>query len=235
MIASADGCKGGWLTLVADEWPRWKTVDAYVCHAFTALLSLTESCDAVVVDIPIGLPKPGEVRLCDTAARERLGPEHGSRVFFAPPRETLDADTPEEFQRRYRSYFGKGAGLPVWGIVPKLREADAAMTPALQSRVREFHPELAWARLAGRVLPSKHTAKGLAEREEFLRSRITDVAPLKSWVGRLGRAAATDDLLDALVGLGIAEGLRGGSVVSERLPTAQPPEDARALRMEIWF
>lgn len=235
MIASADGCKGGWLTLVAEEWPCRKTVHAYVCHDFKALLALTSSCDAVVVDIPIGLPKPGEVRLCDTAARDQLGPEHRSRVFFAPPRETLDAATPEEFQRRYRGYFGKGAGFPVWGIVPKLREADACMTPALQSSVREFHPELAWTRLAGRVLSSKHHAKGLAEREELLRSSVTEIDALKSWVGRMGRAAATDDLLDALVGLGVAEGLRGGNIVSERLPTSQPPEDARALRMEIWF
>lgn len=235
MIASADGCKGGWLALVADEWPCRQTVHAYVCHDFKALLALTRSCDAVVVDIPIGLPEPGQVRLCDTLARDRLGREGRSRVFLAPPRETLDAGTPVEFQTRYRGSFGKGAGLPVWGIVPKLREADAGMTPALQSRVREFHPELAWARLAGRVLSSKHTKKGLAEREDLLRSNVAEIDALKSWVGRLGRAAATDDLLDALVGLAVAEGLRGGNLVSERLPTAQPAEDARGLCMEIWF
>ena len=54
--------------------------------------------------------------------------------------------------------------MPVWGIVPKLREVDAVMTPGLQKRVMEFHPGLVWKRLAGRVLAPKHGARGAVQR-----------------------------------------------------------------------
>jgi predicted RNase H-like nuclease len=48
----------------------------------------------------------------------------------------------------HREIRGKGSGLPVWGIVPKMLEVNRLMEervandPAVQGRIIEFHPEL---------------------------------------------------------------------------------------------
>lgn len=196
---------------------------------------MTSGFRAVVVDMPIGLPALGDVRRCDVLARKRLGPDGRSRVFAAPPRELLELDTPESFQRAHRRAFGMGAGLPVWGIVPKLREVDEVMTPGLQRRIREFHPDLAWRGRVGRTLGSKHVHDGITERLALLRSVVPRLDDALAWRGRLGRAAHLDDLLDALIGLLVARGLARSPMASRRLPGAPPPTDARGLRMEIWF
>ncbi len=55
-------------------------------------LELTDSCEIVVVDIPIGLPEGKEPRLCDLQVRERLGKDGSNRVFLAPPRKALGVE-----------------------------------------------------------------------------------------------------------------------------------------------
>jgi len=234
MIASADGCKAGWLVAVADGWPRRKAPQLHVCKDFQELLKWTGSCEVVVVDIPIGLPEGKEPRLCDLQARKKLGKGGSNRVFLAPPREALGAKTAKRFQTLHKRLTDKGAGLPVWGIVPKLREADDAMTPKQQERVFEFHPELAWARRAGGVLASKHGAIGALQRLKLLEqqnaiwlSEISDSSLLES--------VKLDDLLDAIVGLAVAEDLRRKTNPPYRLPAKNPPRDAQGLRMEIWY
>jgi predicted RNase H-like nuclease len=235
MIGSADGCKAGWLLAIAEAWPSAKPPLVYVCGSFEGLVATTRDCEAVMVDIPIGLPSGSAKRSCDVEARRILGNGGASRVFFAPPREILFAATPMEFQAAHRNACGIGAGLPVWGIIPKLREVDCAMTPAVQARIKEFHPELAWARLAGHVMDSKHTQAGVSTRLALLSEYVAGLDALAEWTRKLGRSAGIDDLLDALVGLSVAESVCANSSVDHRIPTAQPQIDARGLRMEIWF
>ena len=124
----------------------------------------------------------------------------------------------------------------MWGIVPKLREVDAAMTPALQDRVYEFHPELAWQYLAGRLLPSKHTHDGLEQRKALLRDYVPALDEITAPRNGLRRKdAKLDDLLDALVGLGVAQAIADGPDLARRIPESEPGRDDRGLRMEIWF
>jgi predicted RNase H-like nuclease len=130
----------------------------------------------------------------------------------------------------------RGAGLPVWGIVPRLREVDATMTPALQGRIMEFHPELAWKRLAGRVLLSKHTAAGLVQRLGLLRPHVPNLDEMDGGARTSGAAhAGLDDVLDALVGLAVAASIRTQRCQAYRLPESEPQRDERGLRMEIWY
>lgn len=235
MIASADGCRSGWLVAVSPGWPCRERLHLYICRDFRGLLELTSSCDAVAIDIPIGLPEGSERRVCDMAAKDTLGKDGRDRVFYAPPREALKSRTPEAFQRLCRKFTGKGAGYPVWGLVPKLREVDKAMTPELQRRVIEYHPELAWHRLAGRTLESKHTEKGILQRQKLFRGKVRGLKSIVQWPARLGRAGRLDDVLDATIGLAVAEDFRSGCTPPRRLPTDRPPTDIRGLRMEIWF
>src|SRR5207248_8623660 len=83
-----------------------------------------------------------------------------------------------------------GVSRQAFNLLPKIAEVDALVTPTRQSQVREVHPELAFAALAGGVPMAwpKRTAAGRAERLAAL--HVADVPRL--------RGAAPDDVLDAL-------------------------------------
>ncbi|NJB68786.1 putative RNase H-like nuclease [Desulfobaculum xiamenense] len=247
MIAGVDGARGGWVVALADDWPSPTPPTLHLAPDFAAVVALTKQCAAVALDMPIGLPCGSDVRACDMCARSELARRSPqdikapSRLFMVPPREAICAShgDPAEFQRLHRLHRGVGAGLPVWGIVPKIIEVDDALgtDPSLQERIVEFHPELAFAHLAGEVLPSKHTAAGAMRRLATLCDHIPDVARLA--VPPNFSPVMLDDVLDALVGLSTAAHLATvadrSHPQSRRLPHDAVPTDSRGLRMEIWF
>lgn len=233
MFAGVDACKGGWVLAKSPAWPCREVPALAICPDFQTVLALTADCRRVAVDIPIGLPSGRSIRLCDLEAKKLLSGHNTSALFYAPPRETLHAETPAEFQKLHRKARGTGAGLPVWGFLRKVLDADAAMAPGLQSRVIEFHPELSWMRLAGGNLESKHTPEGIADRKRVLRKAVPSLESILRWKDLVGRAAALDDLLDALIGIEVAQSsLRG---TPYRLPADKVEKDAKGLRMEIWY
>jgi len=233
MFAGVDACKGGWMVAQSSSWPCREVPALAVCPNFRTVLAITAQSRRVAVDIPIGLPSGHHLRACDLEAKKQLSGHNASALFYAPPRETFGARSPREFQRLHRRLRGTGAALPVWGFLPKVKEADLEMTPALQRRVIEFHPELTWFRMAGGNLQSKHTSEGIAERKKILRKFVPELERLLRWKDFLGRAAAHDDLLDALIGIGVAEGSLRGS--PDRLPHNKTETDKTGLRMEIWY
>jgi predicted RNase H-like nuclease len=233
MFAGVDACKGGWVLAKSASWPCRETPDLAICPDFRTVLAMTADCTRVAVDIPIGLPSGHAIRLCDKQAKKMLSGHNTSALFYAPPRETLRAETPAEFQRLHRKLRGTGAGLPVWGFLSKVIEADQVMTASLQQRVIEFHPETSWFRMAGENLESKHTSEGIAERKCLLRKAVPELEKILRWKDFLGRAAAQDDILDALIGIEVAKSsLRG---TPYRLPADHVETDAKSLRMEIWY
>jgi predicted RNase H-like nuclease len=234
MIAAVDGCKKGWVVAVADKWPLYALPSIHLCPDFKSVVSTVNQCRVTVIDIPIGLlSKPG-LRQCDQLAREQLK-EHrgaGSRVFEPPPRQTLPAENRDQFHHLHRESFGI-PGNPSYGILMKVREVDEEIDTTLQEQVKEFHPEVAWKNLAGRVLPSKHTALGILCRIELIQQSCPDFDALKDT--SVCSKVAIDDLLDAFVGLAAAYCIDQGPDYNRRLPAAEPPKDNRGLRMEIWF
>lgn len=233
VYAGVDACKGGWVVAKSKTWPCREAPVLAICADFTSVIALTADCKRVAVDIPIGLSTGKQIRRCDLEAKKLLSGHNTSALFYAPPRETLGAETPVEFQRLHRKARGIGAGLPVWGFLPKVIEANRAMTRELQNRIVEFHPELTWFRLAGENLETKHSQEGIAERKKVLRKFVPELERILRWKDFLGRAAAIDDLLDALVGIGVAkDSLRGSPC---RLPNQAEQVDKKGLRMEIWY
>ena len=232
MIAGVDGCRAGWFVALAETWPGNKVPSFAVCPEFRDVLAFTASCKMIVVDMPIGLPSEAEKRKCDLEVRNLLAPEGRSRVFFTPPCTTLDASSYNIFLEKHRQATGRGASRQTYGIVPKLREVDPVMTPELQERVREFHPELAWKRLAGKVLKSKHTENGINDRWSILEKSgaywVKDLKDRKPPVG-----TKIDDVLDAFVGLHVAVSITNNT--APRLPKSEIQHDSRGLRMEIWY
>ncbi|MEW5772344.1 MAG: DUF429 domain-containing protein [Thermodesulfobacteriota bacterium] len=242
MIAGVDGCRGGWLVALAEGWPCPAPPRLAICNDFRTVLDATADCAAVAVDMPVGLPDGGEGRDCDRAARALLKARRGAagRVFPSPPRTALQARTWPELQELHHSIAGKGVPKQVWNIAPRLREVDAALTPDLQSRVVEAHPELAFARLAGRVLASKHASEGLEERRAALAAASPHVLPALEGIPS---GSALDDALDALALLAVAThvaevGIEAAPDAARRvpaLPFGDIPRDTRGLRMEIWY
>ena len=120
-------------------------------------------------------------------------------------------------------------------LFPKIREIDRLMTPVLEARVYEAHPELGFWRLNGgrpMALPKKVKSRpsppGIDERTALLVGHGYDRGfldqPLPRGVGR-------DDLLDAAVLALTAMRIATGEGLS--FPAA-PERDGKGLRMAIW-
>ncbi len=227
-VAGVDGCRAGWLvvSLTLAEPGAWH-IRLY--RHFADLLVATPLLQVIAVDMPIGLldlPTPGG-RQCDQQARRLLG-RKASSIFSPPSRLSLAATDYDEVR-------GQGVSRQSFGILPKIREIDQLMTPTLQQRVYEAHPELAFCGLAGRPLQhSKKTAAGYAERLCLLSALpvFQGVCNAEHSAGFPRTQVAPDDVLDAAILSWVAYGIARRQV--RRVPSV-PPLDARGLRMEICF
>jgi predicted RNase H-like nuclease len=202
--------------------------------SFRDVLKLAPPRSRIAVDMPIGLldaPAPGG-RICDREARRLLGRPRAASVFSPPARPLLSA-------RRFDEVRGQGMTIQGFNIMAKVREVDRAMSVQRQRRVVEAHPELAFRALAGHsMLHGKKSAAGRRERLATLEAGAGTLARslLALWSASRGtipgRDATPDDVLDALALAWVALRLACGE--AQRVP-ANPPRDARGLRMEIWF
>jgi predicted RNase H-like nuclease len=236
-VAGVDGCSGGWVVVMAGyraREPRPVTMSARLCPTFADVLEIVPRPAAIAVDMPIGLLDraiPGG-RACDREARAVLGRMRGSSVFSPPSRPALGNSGYRDAIERN----GLGMSMQTYNILPKVREVDEAMTPALQETIVEAHPELAFAGLAGQPMRhNKKTASGRRERLRCLREAfagaLQDLLALRAQLGP-GKAGL-DDVIDACVLAHAAWRIVAGS--ASRLPAGAPPRDARGLRMEVWF
>jgi predicted RNase H-like nuclease len=230
-VVGVDGCPGGWLAVTYDPAERNLTPRVFV--RFAEILAAFPDAASIGVDIPIGLAV-GEPRRCDLEARRLLGPRRSS-VFPAPDRRVVTATSYAEALDRARALTGKGISRQAYGIYGRVLEVDRVMTPALQRRVVEVHPEVAFWALAGRtpMAAPKRSAEGFAERRALLAAAFSPTPiPIRAEARRLARPATPDDVLDAIVVAWSA--LRLAEARAERLPE-NPSLDPTGLRMEIVF
>ncbi len=223
-VAGVDGCRGGWVVVTVDAGGARRPATIEVCATFAEVAA--RSFRAIAVDMPIGLPDAGP-RAADVATRAVLGPRRSS-VFPAPVRAVLDAFDHPAASARQRVIDGRGLSVQAWNLVPKIREVDTVVRAEGDDRIREAHPEAAFAALAGAPLAdAKRTAAGAATRRTLLRRALAEVGPL------LGepppRGAAPDDVLDAAVLAWTARRLVAGTAVTVGDGTV----DAVGLRMRV--
>ena len=234
-VAGVDGCRGGWVVVVWDD--AGPAFSCRVAEDFDEVLAAAADARVIGIDIPIGLldhALPGG-RVCDVFARRLLHPCRTSSVFSPPVRSALDAPTYAEAlaANRASSHHGLGLSQQCFGIAPKIREVDRAMTPELQARVREVHPEISFQVMnhGAALTHPKRTLEGRAERLEL--AARGGFAPLLAQVLCAPLAGAgPDDLLDACAACWSARRIAEG--LGEPLPR-EPRLDARGLRMAIWF
>lgn len=229
LYGGLDGCAGGWLLCA------WAPGQGRV--AFSLLPKLRDLDHSrfaqIAIDIPIGLTDEGP-RRCDTEARKALPRGKGSSVFPAPRRYQVAAPTYSEANARGKAKEGLGISKQAWNIIPKIAEADALMTPKLQKKVREAHPELIFHRLSkGHALPAKKVKLGYDKRLALLEA--AGLAGLEQAIAAAGLRrvlAQLDDFLDAAACAEAARRIATGNFT--QLP-ARPDADRRGLKMEICY
>ncbi len=229
IVAGVDGCPYGWIAAIRSVASGEMSV-AIADSAGALLDGPLASSQVIVIDMPIGLPDvPG--RACEREARKAIGPRRSS-VFSAPLRGML-AFAAYQDANAYGKARGAGLSKQAWNITPKIRALDAVMTPPMQARVVEGHPELAFTRLAGAPCAHpKRAPEGRRERLRRLKSAGVDAAGLL----RAAREAhpsraifSDDDLLDACALALTAEARLKG----EAWRMGDGERDARGLLMEI--
>ena len=195
-----------------------------VAVSFADVLAAAPFGVPVGVDIPIGLPD-GAPRLADRLARAHL-PGAASRVFPAPARVTLaHADDYAAALSASRQAIGRGLSKQAFHLLPAIADVDATLPDA---RVVEVHPEVSFAAMSGRVLPSKKTPLGRTDR----------IAAVVAALDMLGvdvaaEAIPGEDHLDALACLWTAIRITRGEAV--RLPADDDPQDSAGRPMVITY
>ncbi|MDQ6675069.1 MAG: DUF429 domain-containing protein [Chloroflexota bacterium] len=236
-IYGLDGCPGGWVAASC-------TADLLAVVTFTRVADqelcsylerLAGTSAVIAIDVPIGLAEL-EARVCDTAARGRLGAGRQTSVFSAPGRGTLAALDYVQACTLNRELQGRAISRQTWGIVKKIALVDQVLDelPGLAPQLWEAHPEVTFAELAVSprgISARKKSVEGRRERLALLQQHGLEL-DLERIRGQLGVGrVARDDIVDAAACLLTAARVARGHATL--LPAGPPPFDARGRRMQI--
>lgn len=223
-VLGVDGCRDGWVGVAPDaDGPR-----AYAAPDLRALVAMAERDGPVIrvgVDIPIGLLDAGW-RLADQEAARALGARRAS-IFRTPVRAALEAPDHASGVRLSNEASGGGFSIQAWGLRTKVLEVDLLVRGG-DDRISEVHPELSFARMAGR--PARHGKKTWAGQQERLRLLADAGSDLTRLAGDTG-SAAPDDVVDAAAVAWTALRLARGEAVSVPSPPQPVPY---GLHAAIW-
>lgn len=237
-LCGLDGCRSGWIAARAPA-GNLRRASIFLLADITTLLDGARPPLFVAVDMPIGLPeRVGRAgRTPERLVRPLLGARQSS-VFAIPARAAVEADTYAEACTAALASSDPPRKVSKQGffLFPKIRALDALLRarPGWRDRVREVHPEVAFAALNGGPLSEPKKVKGqpwpagLALRRALLADAGIPDAILAA---PPPRGAGADDLLDALACLVTAEHIRLGRAVSYPDP---PERDAHGLPIAIW-
>ncbi|SDD93675.1 DUF429 domain-containing protein [Rhodospira trueperi] len=234
VVAGVDGCRTGWFVVLTDtacpEDLRWKRVDR-----FSEVLCGADAPQIIAIDVPIGLLSAARrgSRTCDQKARATLRAPRASSVFPPPVRGAIN-------QRDYAAACAAnrasspaniGISSQCFGIVPKIREIDDLMSPELEDRVWEIHPELCFWKMAGGH-PMRHNKSKSAGREERLACLVAHgLTAITNAFGERPSGVQKDDILDAAAACWTALRIHAGE--AKGISGAEERDD-KGLRMEMW-
>jgi predicted RNase H-like nuclease len=182
LTVGVDAARGGWIAVALVD---GRFGDAAFERRFPALLERFPEAEVFGVDVPIGLPDPGVRRRADLDARAIVGPRRSS-VFFTPSRSALECPT-------YSAARGVApdTSAQAWALRTAILDVDRVRDP----RVREVHPEVSFAVLAGEPIAfAKRTWNGQHLRRGLLAEAGIEI-PHRLDAGLVG----ADDVLDAAV------------------------------------
>ncbi len=227
-----DGCKAGWIAVEIDN--RGNGSVGVFDTVYRALI-MHPTADTILIDMPIGLPDSmTPTRECDVIARKLLGKGLGSRVFPPPPRRVLDVSFYEDACTLSETIIGKKISRQSFNIAPKIKQLDDILRRHRDyvGRVREAHPELAFAAMNNRkaLQISKKQKAGLQGRLKVLERHYPHARDLYNYAvdSTQRKDVARDDILDAM-----ALAIMARSARRLRSLPGEPQTDAVGLPMEI--
>jgi predicted RNase H-like nuclease len=234
LVAGVDGCKGGWLVgIFSVNESKCRLKSLTVAKNFEEVVSKTENCKAVCVDIPIGLNEDENPRKCDVEARKILAAPRASSVFPPPVRQCLSAKNYEDACDVSLKVKGKKLSRQSFLIMDKIRQVDELMTPMLQKRIREIHPEVSFWALNNDTAMQYKKKRGIGrnERLKVLSRQFTNISD-KALMLLKPKGSAPDDVIDVFVA-----GWTAAQVLKRHIKTLpeKPEVDSRGLRMEIVY
>lgn len=236
-VVGVDGAKSGWIAVWSDSSSAEgvSKLDFFVYPSAVALCAAHKFASVIAVDIPIGLAQSGP-RAPDSLARKVVGGKRACTIFSAPIRPVLNATSRQEASDLHSEIDGRRVSAQTFAIMSKILEWDLLLRDDvdLRSIVREVHPEVSFAALSdGFGLPArKKSREGAKLRRDLLSTTFGDGA-VETLLARVpSRAAALDDVLDALVALWSARRIADGT--SRALPDP-PALDAAGLLMAIHY
>lgn len=225
-VLGVDGCPGGWIgARVVDRSVTWVPLA-------DAAAILAEKAAIIAIDIPIGLPQPGDGvrRQADLQARAFLQPRAANAVFLTPVRAVIGAGSYVEANSLSRDLTGKGLSKQTWNICDRIAAVDRALGDSPDGRVIEVHPEVSFRLLDGGINASKRTARGIGQRIAALSTcfdmtdALADVPP----------GPTLDDCLDACAAAWSAQRwLAGTARVFGLGDNGATPTDSRGRSMRI--
>ena len=207
IVAGVDGCPAGWIAVIHEigaperaELKLFETIGEVIQH--------TPQIGTVAIDIPIGIPEHVGTggRVADKEARAVLG-QRQSAVFAVPARAAVMC---EDYRGACAAALAtsdppRKVSKQAFNLFPKIREVDHIMTPDLQSRIYETHPEVAFWALNGECaleLPKKVKSRpnppGLDYRKHLLR-QAGYLDYVLEFDGFQKSKVGPDDILDACV------------------------------------
>lgn len=190
-VLGVDACPAGWVGVTVGPEGVRAFVDATI-RELAASAATEGPLDVVAVDIPIGLPDNG-LRAADVLAAKAIGTLRSS-VFMTPVRAALEALDHVTAVAVSRERSGVGVSIQAYGLRHRIFEVEAWI-PTAGSAVREVHPEVTFAHLAGEPLTErKNTWAGAERRRDLLASQGI---VLSGDLGLSGAAVKVDDVLDA--------------------------------------
>ena len=196
--------------------------------------NLYANADAVLIDIPIGLPEniTENIARPDCAARHQLSDGRKSSIFPVPCRQAINIDNYAGASEKNRQILGKKLTSQSFAFSKTIRQVDdfLATHHTWRNRLMESHPEVAFQILNGGngLCHSKHTNEGIAERIAVL--RVYGVDPLPLFTGFALKQYP--DVLDALC---LAVSAQLGCRNSFRTIPETPSNDSRGIKMQMVF
>lgn len=233
IVAGACGSRTGWVVTRRDLKDGGITLRHV--RELSILVKETEAPKLLCIDIPIGLlekASPGG-RQCEREGRKLLGYPRSACICSPPARPAIQAKTFDEVLKinRSTSKHKIGVGRLSFGMLPRIREVDSFMTPALQQQVRECHPELSFFQMNGEVPLGSFKAElpGQRERRQLLESQWgTGLSHLMNSL--LTEKVTASEILESMAACWTAERMvRKEALV---LP-AKRQKDSKGLMMEI--
>ena len=210
-VAGADVWKGQWVVVALDD---GRFADAFVAPTIEAALGLVPDAAVVGVDMPIGLPEPGQRRPADEQARAFVGPRWPS-VFMTPSADLLEAASAKAANELAKAAGREGISAQAYGLGGLILQGQPVA--AGDGRIYEVHPEVSFATANSNthLAWSKTAWNGITLRRQILEAhRIV----IPDDLGPSGKAGVAD-ILDAAIAAWSAGRIAAGK--AERLPPGQ--------------